>query len=169
MAIFGNKDKSGNFTINFFNVEGTPIYDRSERVVIVTLLEDKMEFKLKVMKKVIYLKYSQITKFSSVNEEEIVEVNKSVIKRALVGNLLLGPLGAMIGAVDGTGTKKVSKGKKSYFVINYISGTGTEEALPLEIVGGTFGIDKFIDKLAKVCPNLKFENKDNSIESGTYL
>ena len=112
--------------------------------------------------------FRSITKFDSVNEEEIIEVNKSVIKRAIVGNLLLGPLGAVVGAIDGTGTKKISKGKKTYFVINYISGTGSEEALPLEIVGATMGIDKFIVKLTEMCPNLKFES-DTTIESGTYL
>ncbi|MCL2651143.1 MAG: SHOCT domain-containing protein [Candidatus Azobacteroides sp.] len=40
-------------------------------------------------------------------EQIIVKKNKSVVGRAVVGGLFLGPLGALIGGMSGTGTKDV--------------------------------------------------------------
>jgi len=168
MAIFGNKDKQGNFTINFMSVENTPIYEYPNTAISVTLLEDKVEFKQRLGKKIIYLKYSQIIKIGTISEEKIIEKDKSVIKSAIVGSLLFGDLGAIVGAIDGTGKKKISKGEKNYFIFNYISNNGEEKLLPVEIVGATMGLAKFIDNLEKLCPNLKIE-KNNNVESGEYL
>lgn len=115
MAIFGNKDKKGNFTINFSSVEDTVLYDYPNIAISATILDDKIEFKQRVEKKEpIYLMISQITKIGIVNEKQIKEVDKSVVKRAMVGGLLLGPLGAIIGGMDGIGKKE--KKKKENFV-----------------------------------------------------
>lgn len=167
MSIFGNKDKQGNFTINFMSVENTPIYEYPNTAIAITLLEDKVEFKQRLGKKVLYLKYSQIIKIGLV-KEEIIEKDKSVIKSAMIGSLLFGTLGAVVGAIDGTGKERISKGEKRYFVFNYISNNGEEKSLPLEIIGATIGLSKFIDKLEILCPNLKTE-KNSNLESGKYL
>lgn len=163
MAIFGNKDKDGNFTINFMSVKDTPLWDELNAIAI-NMLDDKLEFKNRLNKKKapIYLEYNKITRFAVVNEKEILEKDKSVIKRGLVGGVLLGPIGAVVGAVDGTGTKK-KVSYKSYFVFNYISGDGEEKSIPVEIVGATMGLSKFIKELENRCPNIK-----NSDEP-TYL
>ena len=168
MAIFGNKDKDGNFTINFMAVKDTPIWDELN-AISVTMLEDKLEFKNRINKNKgpIYLEYSKITKFGTVNEKEITEKDKSVIKRGLAGGLLLGPIGAVIGAVEGTGSKKKVT-YKSFFVFNYTSGDGEEKSLPVEIVGATLGLSKFAAELQKKCPNLK-QNNENNDGSPTYL
>lgn len=153
MAIFGNKDKKGNFTINFSSVEDTVLYDYPNTAISATILDDKIEFKQRVGKKEpIYLMISQITKIGIVNEKQIKEVDKSVVKRAMVGGLLLGPLGAIIGGMDGIG-KKEKKKERKFCVINYNS-NNEEKVLPLEIVGATIGIDKFISKIIEKQPNL---------------
>lgn len=162
MAIFGNKDKKGNFTINFSSVKDTVLYDYPNTAISATLLEDRIEFKQRVGKKQpIYLMLSQVTKVGIVNEKQIEEVDKSVVKRAVVGGLLLGPLGAVVGGIDGIG-KKEKKIERKFFVINYNS-NNEEKVLPLEIVGATMGIDKFISKIIEKCPNLGEEKKE------TYL
>lgn len=153
MAIFRNKDKKGNFTINFSSVEDTVLYDYPNTAISATILDDKIEFKQRVGKKEpIYLMISQITKIGIVNEKQIKEVDKSVVKRAMVGGLLLGPLGAIIGGMDGIG-KKEKKKERKFCVINYNS-NNEEKVLPLEIVGATIGIDKFISKIIEKQPNL---------------
>ena len=50
MAIFGNKDKNGNFTINFFSVENTPLRQGLVYGISATLLEDAIEFKQRMGK-----------------------------------------------------------------------------------------------------------------------
>lgn len=162
MAIFGNKNKNGNFTINFCSVKDTPIYDPINFAISVTLLEDKIQFKQRLGVKEVYLKYSQISRVGIVNENEIIEKDKSVLGRSIVGGLLLGPLGAVVGAIDGVGTKKKVNSNKKYVVFNYISRDNEEKSLPVEIVGATLGLSKFLEKLNEVCPNL--EN-----DFGTYL
>lgn len=163
MAIFGNKNKNGNFTINFCSVENTPIYDPINFAITVTLLDDKIEFKQRLGgKNKVYLKYLQITRVGVIDGNEIIEKDKSVLGRAIVGGLLLGSLGSVVGAIDGVGTKKKVISKKKYLVFNYISSDNKEKSLPVEIVGATLGLSKFLEKLNEICPNL--EN-----DFGTYL
>lgn len=65
-----------------------------------------------------YISDEQITNMSFATKETIIEQNKSVIGRAAVGGLILGPLGAIIGGISGVGSKSVLKGKY-YLVINF--------------------------------------------------
>ena len=163
MAIFGNKTKNNEFTINFSAVEGTPIYSPMNAISVI-LHETNMEFKPRVGKKEsVTLDYSQITNFGRISEEEIITTDKSVVGRAVVGGLILGPLGAIVGAVDGIGTKS-KKTYRRFFVINYVSSAGEDQALPLEIVGATMGIDKLEQQLKDRCTNLAIpEPKSNKL------
>lgn len=163
MAIFGNKDRQGNFTINFMAVKDTVLWDELNAISI-TMLDDKLEFKNRLNKKKdpIYLEYEKVTNFVVENKKEIVEKDKSVIKRGIVGGVLLGPIGAVIGAIDGTGSKK-KVSYKTFLVFDYISRDGEEKSLPVEIVGATMGLNKFTKELENKCPNLKKSNES------TYL
>ncbi|MEG1841002.1 MAG: hypothetical protein RR213_07070, partial [Raoultibacter sp.] len=75
-----------------------------------------------------------------------------VIGRAAIGGLILGPLGAVIGGIDGTGTKR-KKVNHVYWVINYVNDDGERLAISFEIVGATLGLKKFERALEAACPN----------------
>ncbi len=60
--------------------------------------------------------HSQIINIQCVPRASIFEADKSVIKRAAVGSILLGPLGAIIGGMSGIGSKKQYI---SLVVVNY--------------------------------------------------
>lgn len=68
----------------------------------------------------IYLKYSKITNIDYLCETDIIEKQKSVAGRAVIGGIALGPLGAIVGGISGIGTKS-KKDIKFYLVINYKS------------------------------------------------
>lgn len=130
----------------------------------------------------VYLNYSQVKNFRFVDRVVVFKENKSVIGRAMLGLLpgllvallalsskdlgvelatglfaLFGPLGAVVGAIDGT-TKKCRRG--SFLVIDYISQDGEKSSLSL-------GCDAFWsskrEKLSKLlkerCPNILSSNR----------
>lgn len=52
------------------------------------------------------LSFKRVTRVQVVRQEELVDKQKSVIKRAVAAGVLLGPLGSVIGGMSGIGTKK---------------------------------------------------------------
>lgn len=63
------------------------------------------------------------------SEQEILEKSKSVVGRAVVGGVLLGPLGAIVGGMTGVGNKR-KKGKKShFFILNYLDSKGEMQSV----------------------------------------
>jgi len=60
----------------------------------------------------------QIISIKQASNEELAEVEKSVIGRAVIGGLILGPLGAVIGGISGVGSKNKHI-KKHYVIINF--------------------------------------------------
>lgn len=63
------------------------------------------------------LHYSQVLGIGYVARTSNQVIQKSVVKRAVVGALLLGPVGAVVGGASGIGTKKESY--KGFIVIDY--------------------------------------------------
>ena len=128
MGLF-NKDNSiikDNFKL-IESVGGLPEGNMYE----VKLYDDKLTIKAPLIKTTVELKYEQITDVFYGLETEITTHNKSVIKRALVGGLLFGGLGAVVGAVDGTGTKE-KKSNHFYFIISYKSSGGEDAYIQFE-------------------------------------
>ena len=117
-------------------------------VVTLTLLDDGLTIKQNLTKNVSHLKYGQITNIGTVKEEEIIEKNKSVIGRAVVGDLLLGPLGAVVGGMSGIGTKQKKK-SRLYFIINYDDDDDDDDGRVLSflVTGNTMGLPKFKKEL----------------------
>lgn len=66
----------------------------------------------------VYIKYSQLCAAGIIKDADIVAKNKSVIGRAAVGGLVLGPVGAIVGGLSGTGVKQGTVAKY-YYVVNY--------------------------------------------------
>jgi len=64
------------------------------------------------------LSYGKIVNIESVSDKQIIEKNKSTVGRALVGGVVLGPLGAIVGGISGVGTNKGNQ-VSYYTVINY--------------------------------------------------
>ncbi|MYL53754.1 hypothetical protein GLW08_10440 [Pontibacillus yanchengensis] len=79
------------------------------------LLNEKHKLRLEQVKRVQYL-----------SEDNLVEKQKSVIKRAIVGGLLLGPLAAIVGGISGVG-KKESKETHHFLSLDYTDKNGEEQ------------------------------------------
>lgn len=82
-----------------------------------------------------HLAFEKITNVAWVTEKDVK--NASIIGNAIVGGVLLGGLGAMIGAVSGT-----KKKSETYLVINYTTPDGTLKAISVK-PNGDFKIFKF--------------------------
>ena len=63
---------------------------------------------------------SQIISIEKTTSAQIAQINKSVIGRAIVGNLIMGPLGAIVGGMSGLGTKDKLQ-VRQYVVVNFWS------------------------------------------------
>ena len=117
-------------------------------VVEVALYDDRLEVK-DMMKHSASLSYSQITDVFHGLKTEITQVSKSSIGRALAGGVLFGGVGAIVGAVSGTGTKE-KKERHIYFIISYTSGDGEEKFIQFEDTRAYRGA-KMAAKLKELC------------------
>ncbi len=115
----------------------------------VALYADHLEIRLPLCKDKTTLLYSQITDIEYGSRTDIVEKNKSIIGRAVAGGILLGGLGAVIGAVSGTG-KKEKKETHFYFIISYTSSDGDDKYLIFEDTRMYKGHKLYI-KLTELC------------------
>lgn len=71
----------------------------------------------------------RIEKYAIISGRQITQVEKSVVGRAIVGGILLGGVGAIVGALSANGTKE-KVGKEEYFlIINYIDKNGETAAI----------------------------------------
>lgn len=162
MPIFGKKDKQGNLSVNLMSVDGIPqipqgmairltLDDNNNRLIIELRIGNKPP---------VYLDYNQIVNAGLVTDRDVIEKNKSVIGRAAIGGLLIGPLGAIIGGISGTGNKKTTIGK-NYIVINYRPSQSPDDikAISFEIVGASLHWDSFLKALkTKFAQNLVSES-----------
>lgn len=135
MGLFSKKDK--NRSISVLLVDGLSSYNRD--VVLQLTLNNENEcltINSKILKNQpdINLKYNQIVDANIITGEEIIQQSKSVVGRAAVGGLLLGPLGAIVGGMSGTGTKTDTQ-TQYYVVINYRNKDGELKVLSFKIVG----------------------------------
>ena len=121
------------------NLEANLMYD-------VALYDEHLTIKVGFGKQEATLNYSQITDVFYGLHTDIVKVSKSSIGRAVAGGLLFGSVGAVVGAVSGTGTKD-KKERHTYFIISYTASTGEEKFIQFE--------DTRLYRGAKVAAKLK--------------
>lgn len=123
--------------LNFEFVDGIAFVSQGEKMKLA--YNRNLVFYDSKMKDVMSVEYSDITNAEILTETE--EKDKSVIGRAIVGGLILGPVGAVVGGMSGTGKKE----KKHYYLRLTIS-YGTEEKIVLL---------KSYDKSPKTCEKAK--------------
>ena len=98
-----------------------------------------------------------------VQEAGTIQKEKSVIGRAVVGELLLGPVGAIVGGMSGIGTKTVNVKKKTklipaktFFVINYADEHGEIQVVTFELAGEGRSLitsyNEFFDEFETIIP-----------------
>ena len=90
---------------------------------------------------------SQIISLRQTSLEELTKTEKSVIGRAVVGGLILGPFGAIVGGMSGFGKKEKSV-NIHYLVMNYWD-TKAKAAQTLLIRGNKTLIKAFINRNEK--------------------
>lgn len=160
--IFGKKDKSGNRAVNLMFVDGVEYYVKGT-AVRVSLNEESqcltVESRIGKDKPKVNLRYDQITAANCITEKEVLEKSKSTVGRAVVGGVLLGPLGAIVGGISGVGNK-TKNNTKYYMVINYKSREEEIKVLSFEIVGASLHWDSFIKELRS---KIKIEKYDEEI------
>lgn len=122
---------------------------KSKLMYDVALYDDHLKIKVAFGKQEATLKYDQITDIFYGMETEIVNVSKSSIGRAFAGGMLFGGVGAIVGAVSGTGTKQ-KKERHFYFIISYTSNAGEENIIQFEDTRLYRGV-KVANKLKELC------------------
>ncbi|WP_201723593.1 zinc ribbon domain-containing protein [Spirosoma sp. 209] len=110
---------------------------------------------------------SQVISIKQTTKSELVNMDKSVIGRAVVGGLILGPLGAVVGGMSGIGSKQKVQ-DKSYLVLNYWD-TKTKTPQTLLINGSKAGIQLFIRRNQKEESVNQSENRQAASGQGGCL
>lgn len=147
--VFWTKKKTKRKPINLMFVDGLNYYPSGHLVILKINDEDQVleiSSRFGIDKPVVKLKFEQITGVELIDDKEIIEKSKSVAGRAVLGGLVLGPLGAIVGGMSGMGDKKTTE-LKYYIVVNYKSKEGNIEVMSFEIPKGTLDISSFIIEL----------------------
>lgn len=88
---------------------------------------------------------SQLINMVKTSSAELGQVNKSVVGRAVIGDIIMGPLGAIIGGMSGIGTKSAVV-VTQYVAINYwVINIKTPQTILLSC-DGSQNIDAFINR-----------------------
>lgn len=127
MGLFGKK--KGSVISDYFKLLEPVGSIKEGNMVEVALYLDHLEIST-VGIAPISLSFEKITDVYYGIETEMVNKQKSVIGRAVTGGLLFGGVGAIVGAVSGTGEKQ-KKVYRTLFVISYTS-NGEEKFLQFE-------------------------------------
>lgn len=138
------KSTKGSIISDYFQLKENVANLTAGNMVNVELYDDHLD--IKEVKNSVSLRYDQITDIFYGLQTEVVEQSKSVIGRAVAGGLLFGKVGAVVGAVSGTGTKE-KKERHFYFIISYTSSSGEDKFIQFE--------DTRLYKGAKVAKKLK--------------
>jgi hypothetical protein len=90
------------------------------------LFDDRIEIAAENGPKFV-LNLSKVRAAEFKKEQELIETNKSVVGRAMIGTLLVPGLGTIIGGLSGVGTKKKKGDNNHYLIINYENSKGDLE------------------------------------------
>lgn len=164
MGIFSTTNKNNERNVNFAagNDFGAITKDTA---INATLKEDCIFIVSRLNKKMsVSLKYEKITNCEYVTEQDIQEKSKSVLGRAAIGGLLLGPVGAVVGGMTGLNGQKQKSKIRSFIIINYTTGGDETGVIYLEIVGASLNWKTFLTELKGKANIAEVENKGLSVE-----
>lgn len=165
MGIFTKKNKNGDRSVNLSFIDGIPGYGRGTAIAL-SIEKDKnyLTIRPRAFKHLpeVSIDMDRLVGVTVANEKEILEKEKekSVVGRAVIGGVLLGPLGAIVGGMTGIGSKTTSKTtSKNYIIINYKSLNDELKILSFEIVGASLHWTSFVEELSKII-TLKQKNEE---------
>lgn len=130
------------------HVSGISLFGEDE-IINANVENGNIVFKSALSKnKSVSLNIDKITSARILTEKEIIEKNKSVVGRAVVGTFIAGPIGSIVGGMSGVGNKKKNKSYRT-LIINYDDG---KQVLISEDKWAT-NFDKFTKELNKLIIN----------------
>ena len=156
MGLFGKK-KENKIDLKHIETKGFDLVKEVSFDDEYLILKQKLNKSAPVIK----LKLDKIVGLLETTDSEIKVKGKSVLGRAVLGGVLLGPVGAIVGGVSGT-TDKVKEELKFLLVINYLDSNSETQALVLEQLPGRFNLSKFAKGLKDKC-NIKSEKIEDEI------
>ncbi|MGG4344919.1 hypothetical protein [Paenibacillus lautus] len=83
------------------------------------------------------------------NEQEFIDLDRSVVGRAVIGTLLVPGLGTIIGGLSGMKSKKKKPGRSFYLIINYLDKDGQLKGITLQNDFDLSGIQRFVQSFQR--------------------
>lgn len=161
MSIFRSKNKNGDRAVNLEYLAGVRGYIPESAISLSINKKDNcLTITSRIFKQPqVHLNFDQILTYNIVDEKTILEKQKSVVGRAIVGGVLLGGVGAIIGGMSGLGNKKELR-TKTFLLINFIPKTLQNtnysedeiETIVFKITGATLHLTKFMRDLNEAVP-----------------
>lgn len=158
MGLFGGNKKEK--TKMFFNsIKGLNI-NENERIELIKSDDSLIINKALSTVNLETIKYKDIISINRYNEQEIVQKDKSVIGRAIVGGVLTGGIGAVVGGISGVGSKS-KKGKMRFFVnIDYFKNNTKMNIIIEDYI--LIGSEKFILDIQSKVSEFKNQVEENT-------
>lgn len=155
MPVFTTHDEQGRKSVNFTYISGMPAPWREGAPVNLTI--DEENSRLIIRSRAFdwppaSMPFSRIFNVELFSEDEVVEKNKSVVKRGIAGALIAGPVGAIVGGMSGIGTKTETNTRRG-LAIDFETKSG-DRSLIFEIVGATYDPEGFAAELIHCCRTL---------------
>lgn len=107
------------------------------------LADDKIV--IEADKRTFEVTYEQLTAAEAMTATDLLTKDKSVIGRAIVGGVLLGPIGAIVGGMSGIGKEKM---KGNFLILNYIP-SNSDETKVLIFNMGSYSLAQNLAKFIK--------------------
>lgn len=128
----------------YYNSEENATPNYASGKVHVLLHKNGINITGKMYQSFLKIHNQQIINSQAVKRTALIQGSKSVVGGAIVGGLILGPIGAIVGALTGLDTP--TKEYDGYFVVNYWD-SETRTPRTLLVSGSWDKIDKFCSRL----------------------